>query len=104
MARQAEQKLAVEASIATHDRNERMKVVDALARRGIKVLDEEERIRILAGLKTNWKKLNNDYQRLSLTVDTVPKIARKVGLERDLKEYEELIARFETSNIHVNCA
>lgn len=46
------------------------------AREGIIPLPEEERAKILSGLKANWEKLNSDYQKLSLTVDTVPKIAR----------------------------
>ncbi|KAJ3276005.1 hypothetical protein HDV01_006175 [Terramyces sp. JEL0728] len=48
----------------------------ALEEQGILVLPDEERERILKGLRDNWEQLNNDYQRLSLTVDTVPKIAR----------------------------
>jgi hypothetical protein len=44
--------------------------------KGIVVLPDDEREKILAGLRDNWDKLNHDYQRLSLTVDTVPKIAR----------------------------
>ena len=47
-----------------------------LEQQGIVILPEEERERILKGLQANWEKLNKDYQRLSLTVDTVPKIAR----------------------------
>lgn len=47
-----------------------------LQEQGIVVLPDEEREKILAGLRDNWDKLNHDYQRLSLTVDTVPKIAR----------------------------
>lgn len=49
---------------------------EALDRRGFMVLPEEERLSILAGLKSNWEKLNSDYQRFSLTVDTIPKIAK----------------------------
>jgi hypothetical protein len=52
--------------------------VMALEAQGIVVLPDEERERILKGLQDNWEKLNKDYQRLSLTVDTVPKIARFV--------------------------
>ena len=40
------------------------------------LLSETDRIKILAGLKVKWEKLNTDYQKLSLTVDTVPKINR----------------------------
>ncbi|KAJ1345067.1 hypothetical protein BSLG_000582 [Batrachochytrium salamandrivorans] len=69
---------------------------------GVVPLPDEERSRILDGLQANWEKLNSDYQRLSLTVDTVPKIARKVSMEQQLKQYEELIERFSNTNIHVN--
>ncbi|XJO71801.1 hypothetical protein BDV3_001253 [Batrachochytrium dendrobatidis] len=69
---------------------------------GIVQLPDEERAKILDGLQANWMKLNSDYQRLSLTVDTVPKISRKVNMEQQLKQYEELIERFSHTNIHVN--
>ncbi|KAL2920014.1 hypothetical protein HK105_200080 [Polyrhizophydium stewartii] len=69
---------------------------------GVVPLPDEERSKILNGLKANWEKLNSDYQRLSLTVDTVPKIARKVNMEQQLKQYEELIEKFSHTNIHLN--
>lgn len=78
------------------------KAVLALEEKGIVAMPEEERLKILDGLKKNWGKLNLDYQRLSLTVDTVPKIARKVNMEQQLKEYEGLIEKFSNTNIHVN--
>ncbi|KAI8814112.1 calmodulin-binding-domain-containing protein [Cladochytrium replicatum] len=65
-------------------------------------LPEEERFRILGGLKANWEKLNSDYQKLSLTVDTVPKIARKVNMEQQLKQLESHIQKFSHPEIHVN--
>ncbi|KAJ3348946.1 hypothetical protein HDU91_006447, partial [Kappamyces sp. JEL0680] len=71
-----------------------------LEQQGIVVLPEGERERILRGLRDNWEKLNLDYQKLSLTVDTVPKIARKVNLEQQLKQYEELIDKFSHTTIH----
>ncbi|KAI8894814.1 calmodulin-binding-domain-containing protein [Globomyces pollinis-pini] len=77
------------------------KARDDLEDQGIVVLPDEERSRILQGLQANWEKLNKDYQKLSLTVDTVPKIARKVNMEQQLKQYEELIDRFSHTNIHV---
>ncbi|KAJ3108586.1 hypothetical protein HDU97_000868 [Phlyctochytrium planicorne] len=69
---------------------------------GMIPLPEEERVRILEGLKANWDKLNSDYQKLSLTVDTVPKIARKVNMEQQLKHLEDHIAKFSHPNILVN--
>jgi Calmodulin-binding len=74
----------------------------ALEEKGIVAMPEEERIKILEGLKKNWEKLNLGYQRLSLTVDTMPKISRKVNMEQQLKEYEGLIDKFSNTNIHVN--
>ncbi|KAI9356747.1 calmodulin-binding-domain-containing protein [Zopfochytrium polystomum] len=69
---------------------------------GMVVLPEAERIKVLEGLKANWAKLNNDYQKLSLTVDTVPKIARKVNMEQQLRQIESHIAKFSHKNILVN--
>lgn len=43
---------------------------------GLVLLPESERVKILDGLTANWNKLNGDYQKLSLTVDTIPKISR----------------------------
>lgn len=50
--------------------------IDALEERGIVVLAAEEQSNILKGLNDNWARLNKEYQKLSLTVDTVPKITR----------------------------
>ncbi|TPX70868.1 hypothetical protein SpCBS45565_g01535 [Spizellomyces sp. 'palustris'] len=54
-----------------HERQQRAEQEAGLVR-----LSETERLEILNGLHKNWQKLNSDYQKLSLTVDTVPKIAR----------------------------
>lgn len=43
---------------------------------GLILLPEEERLRVLAGLQANLDSLNRDYGKLSLTVDTLPKITR----------------------------
>ena len=64
-------------------------------------MPEQERAQILASLKDTWTKLNNDYQRLSLTVDTVPKIARKITMEHSLKKVEDDIEKFSHPNILV---
>ncbi|KAJ3417486.1 hypothetical protein HDV05_003350 [Chytridiales sp. JEL 0842] len=69
---------------------------------GLVPLPEEERLKILDGLKANWEKLNSDYQKLSLTVDTVPKIARKVNMEQQLQQLEAHIAKFSHSNVLVD--
>ena len=40
------------------------------------ILPEPERLAILSGLQTNWEKLNTEYQKLPLVIDTLPKITR----------------------------
>ncbi|KAJ3339305.1 hypothetical protein HDU93_008412 [Gonapodya sp. JEL0774] len=62
---------------------------------GLMPLPEEERIKILDGLKMNWSKLNEEYGKLSLTVDTIPKITRYMLPETD-------IAKFSHANILVD--
>ncbi|KAJ3126406.1 hypothetical protein HK098_007539 [Nowakowskiella sp. JEL0407] len=69
---------------------------------GLVLLPESERLKILDGLKANWEKLNSDYQKLSLTVDTVPKIARKVNMEQQLKQLETNIQKFSHPDILVD--
>lgn len=64
-------------------------------------LEEETRITLLQGLKENWQKLNSEYQKLSLTVDTIPKIARKLNLETRLKKLEQDIQLFSNKNIYI---
>jgi hypothetical protein len=56
--------------------HEKAQILAAQMERGVVPLPEDERIRVLEGLQYNWEKLNGDYQKLSLTVDTVPKISR----------------------------
>ncbi|KAG5463465.1 MAG: calmodulin-binding-domain-containing protein, partial [Olpidium bornovanus] len=69
---------------------------------GLVLLPEEERVAVLDGLKKNWERLNTDYQKLSLTVDTVPKIARKVNMESQLKRLEDDIQKFSVPNVFVD--
>lgn len=69
---------------------------------GLILMPQTERLAMLEGLRKNWEKLNLEYQKLSLTVDTVPKIARKVSLEQNLKHVEEYIKKFSNPNVLVN--
>lgn len=43
---------------------------------GLTLLAEEDRLQVLAGLKANWEVINREYGKLSLVVDTLPKITR----------------------------
>ncbi|ORX56004.1 hypothetical protein BCR36DRAFT_410040 [Piromyces finnis] len=57
---------------------------------------------ILQGLKDNYQTLNNQYQKMSLISDTVPKIIKKTNMEKQLKQYEKDIKKFEFPNIYVD--
>jgi len=57
---------------------------------------------ILQGLKDNYQALNNQYQKMSLVSDTVPKIIKKTNMEKQLKQYEKDIQKFEFPNIYVD--
>ncbi|KAG4084844.1 hypothetical protein H8356DRAFT_1322875 [Neocallimastix lanati (nom. inval.)] len=57
---------------------------------------------ILQGLKDNYQSLHNQYQKMSLMADTVPKIFKKTNMEKQLKQYEKDIQKFEFPNIYVD--
>lgn len=75
---------------------------EEILKSGLIPLPEEERLRILEGLKANWEKLNAEYMKMSLVVDTVPKINKKVNLENGLKRLEQDIKQFSNTNILVD--
>lgn len=51
------------------------------------------------GLKQNWEELQKEFQLLPMVTDTVPKIKRKVQLEKRLKELEKDIDLIERNPI-----
>jgi len=57
---------------------------------------------ILQGFKDNYQTLHNQYQKMSLIADTVPKIIKKTNMEKQLKQYERDIQKFEFPNIYVD--
>lgn len=76
LAKRKQEKIQEEAQAAAEAKEKRQR--DEMIKRGIIPLPEEERQRLIAGLKANWESLNHEYMRLSLTVDTLPKINRQV--------------------------
>lgn len=68
---------------------------------GVKMLTQAELAVLRKGLKANWEKVNDEYQKLSLTVDTPPKIARKTFLERTLQQLEKDIDRMSFNYVFV---
>lgn len=74
---------------------------DAAPKPGVKMLSQNELAALRRGLKANWEKVNDEYQKLSLTVDTPPKIARKTFLERTLQQLEKDIDRMSFNYVFV---
>ena len=43
---------------------------------GLTLLSDADRLQVLSGLKANWEMINREYGKLSLVVDTLPKITK----------------------------
>ncbi|ORX86042.1 hypothetical protein BCR32DRAFT_265240 [Anaeromyces robustus] len=65
-------------------------------------LPEEERLKILSGLKKNYEILTNEYKSISLILDTCAKVKRKSKLEEQLREIEKSIDKFNQPNIIIS--
>lgn len=66
----------------------------------IRVISQEEKNRILEGLRHNWDCMQKDYKKMPLLIDTVPKQIRKTRLEENLKSLERDICLL---NSNQNC-
>lgn len=55
----------------------------------LRSMSEQERASILDGLKRNWDELHQQYQSLSVVIDTIPKRMKKEKLENDMKTLEK---------------
>eukprot|EP01135_Chromosphaera_perkinsii_P011961 Nk52_evm14s2542 gene=Nk52_evmTU14s2542 len=67
----------------------------------IQLLDDEQREELIEGLKCNWEIANREFQTMSLTMDTQPKIARKEKCERRLKEIEQDIEKLSKKFVYI---
>ena len=74
-------------------------VQESFQRGAMGMLSEEERVRILEGLKKNWEELHHQYQGLSVVTDTAPKKARKERMEAEMKQLERDIEVIEKHSI-----
>ena len=78
-------------------------VAQAYEENAVKQMSQEERNRIISGLKANWEELHHQYQGLSVVTDTgkwiwgfrrftdeflVPKKYRKERMEAEMKQLE----------------
>jgi len=66
-----------------------------------RVLDNNQKIDMIEGLKTNWDRINKAYQTLSFTLDTPAKKQRKEEFEAQLEQIERDIERLTKGNIFV---
>jgi len=55
----------------------------------LRSMSEQERASILDGLKRNWDELHQQYQSLSVVIDTIPKRMKKEKLENEMKTLEK---------------
>ena len=65
----------------------------------MKKIEGEERQQILDGLKQNWAELHQEYQGLSVVIDTVAKKARKEKMEANMKQLEKDIEVIERHTV-----
>lgn len=78
-------------------------VKDLFAARAAPMLPEEERQKIINGLKTNWEKANHEFLALPMILDTISKEKRKERLERLMAQLEKDIDLIEShESIYVN--
>lgn len=70
--------------------------VDECGHSRYRAISDEEREELLKGLQHNWRLMQQEYQRMPLLIDTVPKKLRKTKLERELKNIERDICMLKT--------
>jgi len=70
---------------------------------GMQLMPEDERQRLIAGLKAKWESVNTEYQGAThLTIlDTAGKVRRKEKYEAELSQIEKDIEKLNRRNIHV---
>ena len=74
-------------------------VADHFRAGAMKQLTEAERADILDGLKTNWERIQHEYQGLSVVTDTVLKKNRKERMEADMRQLERDIESIEKHTV-----
>jgi hypothetical protein len=59
----------------------------------VRQVDSDERDELVASLRSRWEELHSQYQSLPFARDTAMQIARKEGIEKDLKEIETALEK-----------
>lgn len=67
----------------------------------VRELTQPEKNKLLEGLKHNWQKLQEEYQKMPLLIDSVPKMIRKTKLENSLKSLEQDICLLNTNSSRI---
>ncbi|XP_072930274.1 enkurin [Epargyreus clarus] len=62
-----------------------------------KLINAEERQKLLDDLKYNWQLMQKAFLQLPMLTDTIPKILRKTKMEQELKQLEKDIALVESN-------
>ncbi|XP_070509074.1 enkurin [Chironomus tepperi] len=85
-----------EMSLRQKERAEREELM-----RKIREITQPERKKLLEGLKHNWHKMQEEYQKMPLLIDSVPKMIRKTKLENNLKSLENDICLLNTNSSRI---
>eukprot|EP00667_Euglena_gracilis_P019356 EG_transcript_20716 len=73
----------------------------AAERERLRMMSEEEKAELIAGLKRKWHETHKQYQTLPFSIDTVNKVQRKEALEAEMEQIEKAIDKLSKKNIHV---
>ncbi|XP_008490932.1 enkurin isoform X2 [Calypte anna] len=74
-------------------------VLEHLKKKAMKVLSDEERKRLLEGLKKNWEEVYREFQCLPVKIDSIPKRLHKEKLETQMKQLEHDIQTIEKHKV-----
>lgn len=80
---------------------EKQEAENAGRNKNVRVITLDEKNSLLDGLKHNWHKMQEEYQKMPLLIDSVPKMIRKTKLENNLKSLERDICLLNTNSSRV---
>jgi hypothetical protein len=81
--------------------NEMNKSQAAVEEPRLRLMTEEEKRDLTAGLKRKWEDIHKMYQALTFNIDTVTKTQRKEGLEAQMEVIEKALAKLSKRTIYV---
>ncbi|XP_068620498.1 enkurin [Battus philenor] len=78
-------------------RLEKIRLADENKESLCKLINEEERQKLLVDLKQNWQIMQKAFLQLPMLTDTIPKILKKTKMEQELRQLEKDIALVESN-------